>query len=170
MSDWSSKTRSPESIWKIISKENPNLEKDYFKLPNGRWDISRLNNALMTHEEEKIKRENRAKNSIEARQYNSQQVQQELILSNQIKQIQNQHTIIQKEKSNKVSFEMLNIAIGLYFLSAIIQASVVLLFASGNARIEESFFLITISCLMAWISIPLMSKTLATQIKKLDRR
>ena len=170
MTDWNSKTISPDSIWKTLSKENPNLQKDYFKLPNGRWDISRLNNALITHEQEKIKKENLAKNSPQVRQFESQQMQQELILSNQIQQIQNQQTIIQKEKSNKVSFETLNVAIGLYFFSAIIQASVVLLVGSGGARISDSFPLIVLSCLMAWISIPLMSKTLATQIKKLDRR
>ena len=170
MTDWNSKTRSPDSIWKTLSKENPNLEKDYFKLPDGRWDISRLNNALMTYEQEKIKTENLVKNSSQTRQYESQQMQQELILSNQIQQIQNQYTVIQKEKSNKVSFETLNIAMGLYFFSAIIQALVVLLVGSGGVRIIDSYPLIILSCIMAWISIPLMSKSLATQIKKLDRR
>ena len=170
MTDWNSKTISPDSIWKTLSKENPSLQKDYFKLPNGGWDTSRLNNALRTHEQEKIKRENLGKNNPQVRQYESQQMQQELILSNQIQQIQNQQTIIQKEKSNKVSFETFNVAIVLYFLSAIIQASVVLLVGSGEARISDSFPLIVLSCFLAWISIPLMSKTLATQIKKLDRR
>jgi CRISPR/Cas system CMR subunit Cmr6 (Cas7 group RAMP superfamily) len=170
MTDWNSKTRSPDSIWKTLSKENPKLEKDYFKLPDGRWDISRLNNALMTYEQEKIKTENLVKNSSQTRQYESQQMQQELILSNQIQQIQNQYTVIQKEKSNKVSFEILNIAIGLYFFSAIIQAVVVLLVGWGEARIVDTYPLIILSCIMAWISIPLMSKSLATQIKKLDRR
>ena len=171
MSDWSSHSRTPISIWKILSKENPNLEKSYFLLSNGNWNIARLNDALSIHEENNLKKATRIhqlqQQSILVQQ--TQQTQQTQQIQ-QIQQIQNQQIMVQMAKSNKVNFGVFNIAVAFYFLSAIFQLLVILIIVLGDMKLQNALGLITISFLMMWISVPLMSKSLATQIKKLDRK
>ena len=156
MSNWSSHSRNPTKIWKILSKENPNLEKSYFLLSNGSWNIARLNEALSVHEENNMKK---AKLTNQFQQSASVQ---------QTQQIQTRQVMVQMAKPNKVNFNMFNTAMAFYFLGAIFQLLVIVIIVIGNMNLQSALGLITIPFLMMWISVPLMSKSLAKQIKKLD--
>ena len=103
MSNWSSHSRNPTKIWKILSKENPNLEKSYFLLSNGSWNIARLNEALSVHEENNMKK---AKLTNQFQQSASVQ---------QTQQIQTRQVMVQMAKPNKVNFNMFNTAMAFYF-------------------------------------------------------
>ena len=78
--------------------------------------------------------------------------------------------MVQMAKPNKVNFNMFNTAMAFYFLGAIFQLLVIVIIVIGNMNLQSALGLITIPFLMMWISVPLMSKSLAKQIKKLDRK
>ena len=170
MSDWSSKSKSPNSIWKILSTENPNLDKSYFVLPNGSWDISRLNDALSEHQNSIRYNSSTQYDDSEIRFFESQQIQQNQMLSQQTQQAQYQQITIQKVQSNKINFNGFNLAVVIYIIPAFIQLFVILIIAVDMKQLFNLLPLILLCNLVMWISVPLMSKSLVTQIIKLERK
>ena len=46
MDEWTSHNSNPSRLWKSLKKDNPNLDEQFFRLPNGGWDITRLKQAV----------------------------------------------------------------------------------------------------------------------------
>lgn len=160
MSDWSSKSKSPSSIWKILSKENSNLDKSYFMRSNGSWDIPRLNLALAEHEERISKSKMIKQQNDSQRRFFEQQ---------QIQQLPTQQVVNQRVNPNTVNFARFNFAIILYFIPLMIQLPLMLVVMVDPKMIFEVIPIIFLCNIVMWISIPLMSKSLAKEINKLDR-
>ena len=53
MDEWSTQSKSPQKMWEILKKSNPELDEQFFRLPDGRWDTSRLSQGMATINREK---------------------------------------------------------------------------------------------------------------------
>jgi len=162
MDEWTSHNSNPSRLWKSLKKDNPNLDEQFFRLPNGGWDITRLKQAV-----------------DEKNQLSQKIKQEESKILTQLKFEEEQRIMwlegARIKSSKEVNFDTFRIGLGMFFIPAVLQLWILLAIVSGPLSRGLEFFynarwVLIISNLVMWISIPVMTMTLAMQIEKLDHR
>ena len=60
MDEWSSSDLSPGKMWNMLKISDPQIDEQFYRLPDGRWDVNRLNEGvarLQKQEELRLKQE-----------------------------------------------------------------------------------------------------------------
>jgi sorbitol-specific phosphotransferase system component IIBC len=173
MDEWSSHNTNPSKIWKSLKKDNPNLDEQFYRLPNGGWDIVRLNQA-MTEKNLAIQKKKQQDSMKSSHLKFGEEQRNQLVKDRQ--QMINKVVMEQRNKSKEeVDFNTFKFGMAMFFLPAIIQLLMILSLASmplGSAIVflKNSIPTLVLLNIIMWISVPVMTKALAEQINKLDHR
>ena len=166
MDDWSSQSQSPQKIWNKLKELNPHLDESFYRLPNGRWDLNRLQSEL--------DRINRAKQA-EYEEYRRVEEQRNFERQ-QRKAVKREQRQLEKNELKK-QIDMATFKIGLYMFMIPPFIHFLIFFTDYFPSIFEGLELIwnlmpliLLLNLVAWISVPIMATQLAKQINRLDQR
>ncbi|RJU88847.1 MAG: hypothetical protein DWC02_01130 [Candidatus Poseidoniales archaeon] len=166
MDEWSSSDLSPGKMWNMLKSSDPQIDEQFYRLPDGRWDVNRLNEGvarLQKQEELRLKQEHE--------NYILMQNQKELARAERT-----YHKKIQrKEQSKFVDLTVFKVGMHMYLWPVMCQLFlliVMLILPTSTLISSLPIFLIIIVSLnvIFWVSIPLMTKNLADQILKIDNR
>ena len=166
MDEWSTQSKSPQKMWEILKKSNPELDEQFFRLPDGRWDTSRLSQGMATiNREKEIERKKKSQIELEnnLHRQNMKLIKQEL--SNQEK----------KRRKKDIDFSKFQLGMAMFILPPIIQFLILLSlstkpFLSALEALWDLMPIFVVLNFITWISIPIMTSQLAAQIAKLDNR
>ena len=161
MDEWSSSSTNPTKLWNKLKKQNSQLDESYFRLPNGRWDIARLNHATA-----EMDSGSRKKQKTENMRNNQQRFA-----------IQQHNAIIQESvdarkliSSKEINLGGFQLGMVLFFAPVGLQLILLIALLSDLQNLFIYLTFIVLLNLVMWISIPIMTKSLANQIHKLDKR
>ena len=169
MNEWSSSDLSPKRMWDLLYTNDPQIDEQFYRLPDGRWDVNRLNQGI-----ERLQKEEDMRLQQEREIYHHNQMLRQQ--KKMAKAEQSYHRKMQrKEQSKEVDLTAFNVGMHLYLWPIMIQILVSILMISlptGAVISNLYIFLIVILILnlIFWVSIPIMTKQLANQILKLDGR
>jgi hypothetical protein len=161
MDEWTSHNSNPSRLWKSLKKDNPNLDEQFFRLPNGGWDITRLKQAV-----------------DEKNQLSQKIKQEESKILTQLKFEEEQRIMwlegARIKSSKEVEFDTFRIGLGMFFIPAVIQLWIFFAMVSGPLAhglevFYDTWWVLIISNLVMWSSVPVMTMTLAKQVNKLDQ-
>ena len=166
MDEWTSHNSNPSSLWKSLKKDNPNLDEQYFRLPNGGWDITRLNQAV--NEKNQLSQKIKQEESKRLAQFKFGEEQRKIL----VREVAKSARI---KSSKEVEFDTFRIGMGMFFITAAIQLVILLSISTYNplvalVKLIDAIPILVILNLVMWISVPMMTHSLAKQINKLDHR
>jgi hypothetical protein len=168
MDEWST-DKNPKKIWNSLKKANPQLDEPFFRLPDGRWDINRLNQEMDNLNQNK---QNEMKKQSDLRIQNTLIKEQRVFASNQEIEMRKAS---KKQLSKEVDFSKFNIAMGMFCFPIFIQLLIISSLSSqpllvALAKLWGLMPVFVILNLFTLVSIPFMTRQLAVQINKLDYR
>jgi len=173
MEEWTSHNTNPSNIWKSLKKDNPNLDEQFFRLPNGGWDITRLNQAI--NEKNELSQKMKQEESKRLAQTTFAEEQRKTLTRIKKKNANEAAKSARIKSSKKVEFDTFRIGMGMFLIPAFIQLVILLSISAYNplvalVKLIDAIPILVFLNLVMWISIPVMTNSLAKQINKLDYR
>ncbi|MDP6869541.1 MAG: hypothetical protein QGI21_02065 [Candidatus Poseidoniaceae archaeon] len=187
MDEWSRVAIPPAEMWEELKKRDPLLDPTKFKTSDGRnWDIPRLNNAYKVIAMEKQKQfENEARIFTQEKmvkqqvsQYNQWAGEEKIRVANQTRILKEKEqqllagiaNIKSKRKSCLIDLSNFNLGLFFFIAPAILQFVIVIQVYNNPMSAFKVLPTIIICNIISWISIPIMTTSLAKSIKVMDNR
>jgi len=175
MSEWSDTAVSPQKMWEELKKEDPLLDQNKFRASDGwNWDIARLNNA---YNEICMKKQQVIDQQMKTNSINKAYQQQQEEWNKNVKELETQAELLKnKIIANTVNLSGFKTGLFLFWAPGILQLLILFSIASSDNtvilmdRLFSNIVLLMMLTVISWISIPIMTKTLADAITVLDNR